>query len=79
MREEQYVAADSPEDNEWERLGLNETICDATTTRALAALGVASGWQCIDVGAGRGSIARWLAERVGPSGHVVAADLGQVP
>jgi hypothetical protein len=27
------------------------------------------------VGAGRGSIAHWLVECVGPAGHVVAADL----
>jgi SAM-dependent methyltransferase len=75
MQEERYVVAGYPEDAEWERLGLLETMDDGSTTRALAALGVASGWQCLDVGAGRGSIARWLAEHVGPSGHVVAADL----
>jgi len=33
------------------------------------------GWECLEVGAGAGSIARWLAHEVGPSGSVVAADL----
>lgn len=75
MQEKQYFAVDSPEESEWERLGLLEEVCDAATTQRLASLGVESGWQCLDVGAGRGSIAHWLAERVGRSGKVVAADL----
>src|SRR6202008_2421563 len=36
---------------------------------------VQPGWRCLEVGAGRGSMAVWLAERVGPSGQVVATDL----
>jgi SAM-dependent methyltransferase len=36
---------------------------------------VQPGWRCLDVGAGRGSIAIWLAERVGKNGHVVATDI----
>jgi SAM-dependent methyltransferase len=75
MQEGQYFAAHSPEEIEWERAGLIKEFCDATTTRRLEALGVESGWRCTDVGAGRGSIALWLADRVGPSGQVVAADL----
>ena len=65
MPEGHYVAAVSPEDVEWERVGLIEALYDGITTRALDALGVKAGWRCMDVGAGRGSIARWLAERVG--------------
>jgi SAM-dependent methyltransferase len=75
MPEGQYVAVVSPEDIEWERVGLIEALYDGITTRYLDALGVKAGWRCSDVGAGRGSIARWLAERVGPLGQVVAADL----
>src|SRR5207253_1047892 len=33
------------------------------------------GWRCLEVGAGAGSVARWLAGKVGPSGTVVASDL----
>ena len=75
MPEGQYVAAVSPEDIEWERVGLIEALYNGITTRYLDALGIKAGWRCIDVGAGRGSIARWLAKRVGPLGQVVAADL----
>jgi SAM-dependent methyltransferase len=35
---------------------------------------VQRGWRCLELGAGAGSIARWLADRVGPAGSVVAAD-----
>ncbi len=34
-----------------------------------------NGWHCLDIGAGGGSIARWLASRVGSSGRVLATDL----
>jgi ubiquinone/menaquinone biosynthesis C-methylase UbiE len=36
---------------------------------------VQPGWRCLEVGAGRGSMAVWLAEQVGPTGHVVATDV----
>jgi hypothetical protein len=38
-------------------------------------LGVGPGWRCLDVGDGDGSVARWLAGRVGPEGHVTTTDL----
>jgi len=75
MQESQYFADDSPEELEWERLRLLQEVSDPITTRQLASLGIEPGWKCLDVGAGCGSIARWLAERVGQSGQVVAADL----
>lgn len=48
---------------------------DATTVECLNSIGVGEGWRCLEVGAGAGSIARWLCQRVGPSGQVVATDL----
>src|SRR3546814_9563002 len=33
---------------------------------------VQPGWRCLEVGAGRGSMAVWLVEQVGESGEVVA-------
>ncbi|GAA2786807.1 class I SAM-dependent methyltransferase [Crossiella cryophila] len=48
---------------------------DPITRSRLAAAGVGSGWRCLEVGAGNGSIAAWLAERVGPDGWVLATDL----
>ncbi|MDQ2765711.1 MAG: methyltransferase domain-containing protein [Gemmatimonadota bacterium] len=48
---------------------------DAGTQRHLAAVGVGAGWRCLEVGGGGGSIARWLAEQVGPAGHVLVTDI----
>jgi SAM-dependent methyltransferase len=36
---------------------------------------VGPGWRCLEAGAGAGTVARWLAGVVGPSGHVTATDL----
>jgi SAM-dependent methyltransferase len=52
-----------------------EAALDPTTFRHLRDRGVSSGWMCLEVGAGGGSIVRWLAKQVGPSGAVVATDL----
>jgi SAM-dependent methyltransferase len=41
----------------------------------LTALGIQKGWRCLEVGAGHGSIARWLAAQVGLEGRVVATDI----
>ncbi|PNG21375.1 class I SAM-dependent methyltransferase [Streptomyces cahuitamycinicus] len=48
---------------------------DPVTLPRLAAAGVGPGWHCLEVGAGGGSIARWLAGRVAPGGSVLATDL----
>lgn len=66
-------------DNAWhqqrERLAGLEAWFDPGTIRHLEALGVVPGWRCLEVGAGGGSIAEWLARRAGPTGHVLATDL----
>jgi SAM-dependent methyltransferase len=66
-------------DNTWEkahrRLVLLESIYDRGTTSRLEAIGVGEGWRCLEVGAGAGSITRWLCERVGSTGRVTAVDL----
>lgn len=49
-----------------------ERMLDGPTTACLAATGVGPGHRCLDVGAGGGSVTRWLAER---TGSVVAVDL----
>lgn len=50
-------------------------MLDGTTTELFDNIGVQSGWHCLDLGAGNGSIARWLARRVGPTGSVTAVDV----
>ncbi len=57
------------------RLELLEDHADPTTMSRLQATGLREGWSCLEVGAGRGSIAHWLAGQVGPSGRVTALDL----
>ena len=61
--------------DERRRLALIERVYDPATTSRLEQLGVGAAWRCLDVGAGGGSIARWLRDRVGPDGSVVAVDL----
>ena len=73
--EERYFAAGYEATKERDRLRLLEELCDPWTVRAIETVGLAPGWNCLEVGAGGGSIARWLGERVGPTGHVVALDL----
>jgi SAM-dependent methyltransferase len=58
-----------------ERLRALETLLDPGTIRHLESLGVERGWRCLEVGAGGGSIAAWLCDRVAPDGAVVATDL----
>jgi SAM-dependent methyltransferase len=48
---------------------------DPASTAHLADSGITAGWQCLEVGAGGGSIATWLAGRVAPEGRVVATDI----
>jgi SAM-dependent methyltransferase len=57
------------------RHALRERMLDPLTTRRLSGLGVRKGWRCLEVGAGSGSIARWLARKVGRKGKVVATEL----
>ena len=75
MDRQQYVFGESSDEAEGTRLRLLEAWADPHSTRVLDQIGVQPGWRCLEVGAGRGSVARMLAEKVGPSGAVVAADL----
>src|SRR5262245_44267904 len=75
MAEQQYVLSHTADATERERLALWEHIEDARSQRHLAALGIQTGWWCLEVGAGHGSIVRWLAAQVGSQGRVVATDI----
>lgn len=58
-----------------ERFARLAALYDGVTTRHLDLLGIGPGWRCLEVGAGGGSIARFMSERVGSSGHVLATDI----
>jgi SAM-dependent methyltransferase len=72
-REARYVF-DQAWQQERERLAGLETLFDAASRRYLAGLGVGPGWRCLEAGCGAGSLAVWLADQVGPTGHVLATD-----
>lgn len=58
-----------------DRLTRKEHFQDRASIDYLEQLGVAPGWRCLEVGAGAGSIAQWLADRVGEDGYVLATDI----
>jgi SAM-dependent methyltransferase len=66
-------------DNAWvrerERLHLRETVHDPGSIQDLERLGVTESWHCLEVWAGGGSIAEWLCQKVGSTGHVLATDV----
>ena len=61
-------------DDELARLRLLEQRYDDRTFARLSALGPLAGLRCLEVGAGAGSVACWLAVQAGPCGRVVATD-----
>jgi SAM-dependent methyltransferase len=63
------------EHDKQERLAGFEATWDPGTRALLESLGAGPGSRCLDAGAGGGSIAVWLADRVGPDGSVLAVDI----
>jgi hypothetical protein len=55
-----------------DRFAALSALFDPTSTRHLERCGVGPGWHCLELGAGDGCIATWLAGRVGASGTVEA-------
>ena len=62
-------------DLEHRRLAGLEAALDPGTREHLTRLGVAPGKRCLEIGAGGGSVAFWMAGEVYPGGSVVATDL----
>jgi len=70
------LAATGRQETEDERLSLLEDIFDPLSRQRRAF--VQPGWRCLEVGAGRGSMAVWLAQQVGANGRVVATDVDTI-
>lgn len=66
------LSKDTP--GERRRLGSIQSSVDGFTTDILDGLGVGEDWECLELGAGAGSIADWLAQRC-TAGRVVAVDI----
>ena len=75
MAESRYVFDNAVTAETGLRFSGLEATFDPSTIRYLTGVGVTDGWVCWEIGAGGGSIARWLAERVGPTGSVLATDI----
>ena len=50
-------------------------VFDNHSIRQLNSLPIQEGWSCVDLGGGTGSVARWLADKVGTTGHVQLIDI----
>jgi 2-polyprenyl-3-methyl-5-hydroxy-6-metoxy-1,4-benzoquinol methylase len=71
----EYIFANTQFESELTRLQTIERIFDAASRRRILATGITTGWQCLEIGAGAGSMMRWMAEIVGTAGKVTAIDL----
>jgi predicted O-methyltransferase YrrM len=69
-----YIFEGNRADWELERLRLIERALDQASLASLQRTGVSAGWHCLELGAGAGSIAQWMAGMVGWQGRVVAMD-----
>jgi SAM-dependent methyltransferase len=70
-----YIFDNAAERETAQRFSSLEALHDGETTRHLLATGVGPGWRCLEIGGGNGSIGRWLADRVGEHGYVLATDI----
>ncbi|OEJ24388.1 hypothetical protein AR457_07425 [Streptomyces agglomeratus] len=66
------LSKDTPE--EFERLRLLQEWGDPDTRTVLRTAGIGRDWRCLEIGAGAGAVARWMAEQC-PDGSVVAVDI----
>lgn len=74
MPESPYLL-DNRREEAGDRFDALAALYDPMTLGHFDTIGVGAGWHCLEVGAGGGSIVRHLAERVGPSGRVLATDI----
>jgi ubiquinone/menaquinone biosynthesis C-methylase UbiE len=50
-------------------------LLNRRTFHRIDAVGIRDGWHCWEAGAGGDSVPTWLAQRVGPTGRVLASDI----
>jgi ubiquinone/menaquinone biosynthesis C-methylase UbiE len=74
MTTNDYIFDEHGQDEELVRLRMIEEALDATTIEHLRRTGICAGWRCLELGAGAGSIMKWLGSAVGEGGRVVGVD-----
>ena len=66
-------------DHQWkqerDRLAALESVFDPYSQRGIRSVQPQPGWNCLEIGAGGGSMAEWMCGLVGDNGRVVATDL----
>ena len=70
----EYIFDEHQQDQELLRLRMIEELFDPTTIGHLERTGIRAGWRCLELGAGAGSIMKWMGSVVGNSGSVVGVD-----
>lgn len=75
MNKMEYIFQDTANETELSRLRSIEAIFDPMTRRRLTSARLKQGSNCLEVGAGAGSVMTWMATEVGQSGSVTAVDI----
>ncbi len=72
---EGYATPDDEVEIERRRLALLAETRDPKTIGVLERTGIGPGWHCLELGAGTGSISKWMADQVGSEGRVMSTDI----
>ncbi|MEL6495778.1 MAG: class I SAM-dependent methyltransferase [Cyanobacteria bacterium J06623_7] len=75
MAQSNYIFSQTQFQSELTRLQRLEKVYDSISQQQIIATGITTGWQCLEIGAGAGSVMRWMSEIVGAAGQVTAIDL----
>lgn len=60
---------------ESERLQIMSDLLDPNSQFHLDQIGIKHGWRCLEIGAGNGSLSKWLSMKVAPTGIAIATDI----
>src|SRR5262245_52790165 len=70
-----YIFDNAAEAETAQRFANLDALYNFRTFRFLETAGIEPGWRCLEVGGGSGSVAAWMADRVGPLGYVLVTDI----
>ena len=63
MSQSDYIFVDTQFESELTRLQQLEKAHDRLSQGQILATGITTGWQCLEIGVGAGSIMRWMSKR----------------